>query len=187
MSNFLELIFGLDFHSWSLDILRALDHLHNRNPIIMHRDVKPGEPYQWTVGRVQHMYFPGRPFRYLADMSRSGLSQLYPHQGPQHAEAGRFRHVEENVPGGAVSGGGCVDLVQSPCKLFPVSLRRRTAIPIIPSADSHTNGRLSLGRWSIKDTPAPCDTWRQSSCSRRQVRTSGARLQCDRAPHTSYS
>jgi serine/threonine protein kinase len=33
----------LDFLSWSLDIVRALDHLHNRNPIIMHRDLKPGE------------------------------------------------------------------------------------------------------------------------------------------------
>mmetsp|Transcript_23475 Transcript_23475/g.63365 ORF Transcript_23475/g.63365 Transcript_23475/m.63365 type:complete len:309 (+) Transcript_23475:151-1077(+) len=28
-------------YSWSLDIVRALDHLHNRNPIIMHRDLKP--------------------------------------------------------------------------------------------------------------------------------------------------
>jgi len=35
---------GLEHHtiySWSLDILRALDFLHNRNPIIIHRDVKP--------------------------------------------------------------------------------------------------------------------------------------------------
>ena len=28
-------------YNWSLDILSALDFLHNQNPIIMHRDVKP--------------------------------------------------------------------------------------------------------------------------------------------------
>jgi len=26
---------------WIMDLLRALDHIHNRNPIIMHRDLKP--------------------------------------------------------------------------------------------------------------------------------------------------
>jgi serine/threonine protein kinase len=26
---------------WSLDLLRALQHLHDRDPILMHRDVKP--------------------------------------------------------------------------------------------------------------------------------------------------
>ena len=39
----------MDFHSWSLDIVRALDHLHNRNPIIMHRDLKPGSPCSEAV------------------------------------------------------------------------------------------------------------------------------------------
>jgi len=28
-------------YGWSLDLLRALDFLHNRNPIIIHRDLKP--------------------------------------------------------------------------------------------------------------------------------------------------
>ena len=28
-------------YGWSLDLLRALDFLHNRNPIIIHRDMKP--------------------------------------------------------------------------------------------------------------------------------------------------
>ena len=28
-------------YNWSLDVLSALDFLHNQNPIIMHRDVKP--------------------------------------------------------------------------------------------------------------------------------------------------
>ena len=28
-------------HAWLLDILRALEHLHDRDPILIHRDVKP--------------------------------------------------------------------------------------------------------------------------------------------------
>ena len=43
----------IPFCSWSLDIVRALDHLHNRNPIIMHRDLKPGNSniYFYMSGR----------------------------------------------------------------------------------------------------------------------------------------
>jgi serine/threonine protein kinase len=44
-----KLLIRSALHSWSLDIVRALDHLHNRNPIIMHRDLKPGELYSQII------------------------------------------------------------------------------------------------------------------------------------------
>ncbi len=35
---------------WALDLMRALAHLHDRDPILMHRDVKP-ENLLLTAGR----------------------------------------------------------------------------------------------------------------------------------------
>ena len=65
-------VFWLSFRSWSLDIVRALDHLHNRNPIIMHRDLKPGNAPQCRVSRlVDVVYLTTYPCSTAANMMLS--------------------------------------------------------------------------------------------------------------------
>ena len=74
---------------WARDLLRALAHLHDRDPILMHRDVKP-ENLLLTAGRPAALK--------LADF---GLAKMVRH-APRHAAAGtqhRYRAPFRPVSG----------------------------------------------------------------------------------------
>ena len=95
---------------WARDLLRALAHLHDRDPILMHRDVKP-ENLLLTAGRPAALKLADFG---LAKMVRTESPlPLYPTQSiPYEGRGGRGLLLGEKSSGSVEGGGRFPDTAQ---------------------------------------------------------------------------